>query len=103
MRKASIKFAQLGGTPKGAPHCYGAPEQESRIQRKLVQHCHSCDMLLQAMCNQFHHFLLRKVRARKIAWDKQKDIVKEEYKIRAEGKGTTAKFERMKRRKSKPI
>lgn len=98
--RESIKFAQSGGTPKGAPACYGAPDSKL-VGRKNKRHCDNCDTLLQEMCKQYAHFLKRLTRGKEISYDEQKKAIALEYEIRAEGKLTNVKLERMKRRKKK--
>lgn len=96
----SIRFAQKGGTPKGAPSCYGAPDVELKGRRNK-RHCDSCDDLLQEMCKQYAHFLKRLTRSKEINYEEQKEVVDMEYEVRAQGKLTNVKLERLKRRRKK--
>ena len=101
-RQDCIKFAQHGGTPAGAPSCYGAPTfDEPLMGRKHKRHCNSCDNLLQEMCKQYSFFLKKLKRAKEIAYESTKETLALEYKVRAQGKFTSVKLERLKRRKKK--
>jgi len=91
-----IEFAKKGGVPKNAPHCYGAFFQDKT--KRQNRHCNTCDEMLQEMCRIRGEQLREIFEENKIEYEKTKHVIEIEYALRAEGKLTSAQFERLKRR-----
>lgn len=95
-RKELVDFAASGGTPKGAPMCYGTFfGDKTKRQRRS---CNTCDDTLNEMCRQFGQFLRRVVRANELALKDAEPWLLDQYKVLEEGHLTTVDLERKKYR-----
>ena len=99
--KQNIEFAQKGGTPKNAPHCYGHIDLPGRTKRQ-IRSCNVCDEVLKSMCREYGLFMQRTLEERKEEMEFQRKTLIEQYEVKAQGKISTKSLARKmyRRRKS---
>lgn len=93
-----VAFARRGGTPKGAPHCYGGIRRDKT--KRQVRACRSCDENLRLMCDAYAEFLVEYKKQQEKEYKKQKAVVDQIYAIRSTGRKTSVGLERARRKKN---